>query len=167
MEGGTGWVDSPRAGRRLLRALFLPTVPWALLVLFAEELSRLPFERWARTSPLGFYGGVLGAGVLAVVALGSAWSWMLRRWPGFLHVPARVSLSSLLVRMLVFGPVVAILLAVAGFAAWWVFVVSGEDPAHSQYGLSAWWAGLVHAVALTPMGTVLVTWLSTRRGPDG
>lgn len=154
-------------GRRLLQVLFVPTLLWAIVVLFAEELSRLPLDRWAESSPVPFYGGVVGAVVIGVLALGLGWAWMLRRWPALLRVPGRVSSWSLFLRMLVFGPLVAIVLAVVSFVVWWALIVSGEDPSHSQYGLSAWWAGLFYAVAFTPMGTVVVTWLSVRRNADG
>lgn len=154
-------------GRRLLQVLFVPTLLWASLVLFAEELSRLPLDRWAEHRPVPFYGVVVGAVVIGMLALGLGWTWTLRRWPALLRVPGRVSLWSLFLRMLVLAPLVAIVLAVVSFVAWWTLVVSGEDPSHSQYGLSAWWAGLFYPVALTPMGTVVVTWLSVRRNADG
>lgn len=168
-DGGRHRVDElvSQRGRRLLQVLFVPTVLWAIVVFFAEDLSRLPLDRWAEQSPVSFYGSVVGAGVLAMLALGLGWTWTLRRWPALLRVPSGVSNWSLVLRILVFGPFVAIVVAVVSFVAWWVLVVSGEDPSHSQYGLSAWWAGLFHAVALTPMGTVLVTWVSTRRDADG
>ena len=156
-----------QTGRRLLQVLFVPTLLWAILVLFAEELSHLRFDRWAEQHPVPFYGGLVGAGLLAMLVLGFAWIWVLRRWPALLRVPPGVSIWSLFLRMLVLGPLVAMVLAVVSFLVWWALVVSGEDPAHSQYGLSAWWAGLFHAVALAPMGTVMVTWLSTRRDVGG
>lgn len=44
----------------------------------------------------------------------------------------------------------------------WACVVTGEDPSHSQYSLSAWFAAFYYPLALTPMAAIMCLWSSVR-----
>lgn len=99
--------------------------------------------------------------ILFTIAVGAVYCF--GRCPWFLKVPESISLAWLTARLLGYAPLLFALLAAVIFSAWWIFVVSGEDPAHSQYGLSAWFAAWFYSIYLTPLFTVVIVWLSALR----
>lgn len=150
-------------GRRFLRPVFVVTLTWTTVVLFARwidfilSLNPLPEGLW-------LHGGVevfMLLFVFTVVIYMS--SSVFRIWPAFLRVQKKVSWRSLALRLILYGPVVFIIIGIVFFMIQWVFVIGSEDPAHSQYGLSAWFAGFFYSIALTPPVTVICGWLSVQK----
>lgn len=151
-------MRSPRT--LVLRWTFSAGIVWAALLLFGERLSVLwslnpaPeghrwHDAWETLAPLVL---VAGGGLLGVL--------LLRPWPRFLRVPEAVTPAYLATRAVLYAPLVFGTLAVLFFCAWSLFVVPGEDPEHSQSGLSALFAAVFFPVALTPSLTVVSVWLS-------
>ena len=99
--------------------------------------------------------------IFAAIVAGAVYCF--RRWPWFLRVPESISVAWLTVRLLGYAPLLFALLAAAFFSVWRLFVVPGEDPGHSQYGLSAWFAAYFYSLYLTPLFTVVMVWLSALR----
>lgn len=150
---------------RFLRGVFVLSLGWACVVLLArpvdallQELAVVP-ESWLRAGLVA--GGALG--LLAVLAGGTLL--LVRAWPNFLRVREDVSRVSLGGRLLLGAPAAAVATGLSAFAIQCVSVLLREDPAHSQYGLSAWFAAGFYALALTPAVTVVGTWWSLR-GPE-
>jgi hypothetical protein len=138
----------------MLQVLFPLAFTWAVLLMFAEELSGLVPEGVLENIVILTFGAFWGA-----VAL-----YLYRRWPNFLRVPESVSLLFLLIRLVVYGPLLFVLLAAVFGVSWYLLVVRPtEDPAHSQYGLSALMVALWYAAMLTPLATVTATWISSLR----
>lgn len=152
---------------RILRGVFVLSLGWATLVLLARPVDALLRELavvpGARLRAGLVVGGVLGG--LAALAGGTAL--LVRAWPGFLRVRREVSWTSLGGRFLVAAPAAAVATGLSAFAIQWVSVLLREDPAHSQYGLSAWFAAGFYALALTPAATVVGTWWSLRGAEPG
>ncbi|MEW5725882.1 MAG: hypothetical protein AB1896_22425 [Thermodesulfobacteriota bacterium] len=156
----TTWIRS-----HILQALLPPALAWGLLMSFAGELDRLaslvagPERFFLHNSvedllPLAL---ALAAGVTVTMVVH-------RRWPGFPRVPEKVSAAFLLIRLAVYGPLLFVLLAAIFGFGWYVLsVVPNEDPAHSQYGLSAVFAAVLFPSLLTPAFTVLAVWLAALR----
>lgn len=104
--------------------------------------------------------------IVFIIAVGAVYCF--GRWPWFLRVPDSISVGWLTIRLLGYAPLIFSLLAAVIFSAWWIFIVSGEDPADSQYGLSAWYAAWFYSIYLTPLFTVVTVWLSAiRRDREG
>jgi ABC-type uncharacterized transport system permease subunit len=66
-----------------------------------------------------------------------------------------------------YAPLAFIVTGIVFFLVQWLFVVGSEDPADSQYGLSAWVAGYYYAIMLTPLMTVIWVWWSLKRKYKG
>jgi hypothetical protein len=143
----------------MLQILFPLAFTWAVLLMFAEEFSSFV--------PEGLLENIT---ILILVAFWSAVAFYLyRRWPSFLRVPKPVSLLFLLIRLVVYGPLLFVLLAAVFGTSWyWLVVWPTEDPAHSQYGLSALMVAVWYSTMLTPLAMVIATWISSlkkaRRG---
>jgi len=155
---GTEWVVS-WLRERMLQVLFPLAFTWAVLLMFAEELFSLVPEGQRLHDELE---------MIIIPILLAFWStvaiYLYRRWPGFLRVPESVSLLFLLIRLVVYGPLLFVLLVpVFGIAWYWLVVLPSEDPAHSQYGSSAVIAAFWYPIVLTPVATVIVAWVSALR----
>ena len=155
-------LTSVSSGELALRGAFVVALVWALVVLAAPVGDAVLADAFGADAAIRRHAGVvllllaLPVGLLASVAA-------LRRWPGFLRVGHEPGWPGVLLRMLAWAPAVAGVLGAAFFAIQRAFVRVAEDPAHAQYGLSAWAAGLFYALALTPVATVVWTWLRLRR----
>ncbi len=150
-----------RFRERALQILFPLTLVWGSFWLSFEEIEIVyslipaPEGHW-------FHDALEGMVTLLVVSLFVAGPvYCYRRWPWFLRVPESVSMTWLTVRLIVYAPFLFALLAGAIFSAWWILVVSGEDPKDSQYGMSAWYAAYFYSLALTPLFTIVLAWIST------
>lgn len=148
---------------RALQILFPLTLAWVAFCVLAQEsesvfgLIPVSEEHWMHDTSEVMVAPVIFAAFVA----GAVYCY--RRWPWFLQVPESISPVWLTARLLGYAPLLFALLAAAIFSAWWLFVVSGEDPAHSQYGLSAWFAAWFYSTYLTPLFTVVIVWLSALR----
>ncbi|MCI0529016.1 MAG: hypothetical protein L0Y56_16385 [Nitrospira sp.] len=138
----------------MLQVLFPLAFTWAVLLMFGEELSGLV--------PEGVLENIM---ILIFCVFWSAVAFYLyRQWPSFLRGPESVSLLFLLIRLVVYGPLFFVLLAGVFGISWYLLVVRPtEDPAHSQYGLSALMVAVWYSIMLTPLATIIVTWLSSLR----
>lgn len=151
---------------RFLRGIFVLSLGWAALVILARPVDALlrglavVRDAWLRA---GLVAGV-ALGLLAGLAGGTAL--LVRARPGFLRVRREVSWTSLGGRLLLAAPAAAAATGLSAFAIQWVSVLFREDPSHSQYGLSAWFAAGFYALALAPAATVVGAWWSLR-GPGG
>lgn len=148
---------------RVLQILFFLSVAWVSFWVLAQQSESLfgliPVSEghWLHNA-LEVMASPL---ILLIIAVGAVYCF--GRWPWFLKVPESISLGWLTARLLGYAPLLFLLLVAVIYSAWWIFVVSGEDPAHSQYGLSAWFAALFYSIYLTPLLTVVVVWLSAVR----
>lgn len=158
-------------GRRvttILRGGFVLSVGWACLVILARPVDVL-LRELAVVRPAWLRAGLVAAGALGLLAaLAGGTALLVRAWPRFLRVRREVSRVSLGGRFLLAAPAAAVATGLTAFAVQWVSVLLREDPSHSQYGLSAWFAAGFYALALAPAATVVGVWWSLRDvGPGG
>jgi hypothetical protein len=108
------------------------------------------------------------AAVLGIVAVaGLCCLFVSRHWPRFLLLEQPVSWLPVVWRLVMYAPLAFIVTGIVFFLVQWLFVVGSEDPADSQYGLSAWVAGYYYAIMLTPLMTVIWVWWSLKRKYKG
>lgn len=153
---------------QLLRLLFPLTLVWFFLEMFAGEIDKLfglvliPEEH--RLHNIIEVIIAVTVPVILIGIFGAISTSLYRRWHGFMLVPQSISLSFLIIRLLVYAPLLFVLLTVSSFVGWWLLVVMPfEDPKHTQYGLSAAFAAIFYPSILTPVITVIVVWLSSLR----
>lgn len=144
---------------RILQILFVPALFWASIVIFSNEIL-LFMQRFAgvENSVLHNFKEILIFIIIFSVATFICFI-LYYLFPGFLLLSKFSSFLSIVLRLVVYTPVIFIVLAVGIFFIWWMFVVSSEAPTHSQYGLSAWYAAFFYGVGLTPLFTLIAVWV--------
>lgn len=147
---------------RVLRFAFAPALGWAVIVAFAGDMERI-LQRNPVPEGSMFHGlPEIAVGLAIVASAGLVCLLVYRHWPGFLLLERPASWRPVVWRLLIYTPLTFIVTGIIFFSFQWLFVVSGEDPAHSQYGLSAWVAGYYYAVMLTPLVTLIWVWRSLK-----
>lgn len=149
---------------KILQLLFIASLFWASVVIWAEELERLFSLLPGSGSNVLHYMIELMIIIIIIGFFYIVQRLIFKSFPGFLKIPDRTSNLSLFIGIILYTPLVFALLCIIIFSFWWAFVVSGEDHTHSQYGLSAWFVALFYSIALTPMSVILCLWSSVREG---
>ncbi|MBI4191951.1 MAG: hypothetical protein HY525_15600 [Betaproteobacteria bacterium] len=155
--------------QHLFQVLFPLAVTWLLaLVLInviGDLLSLNPFPEGGM--PHRLFAGVVPP--LAALAILAAAIWLqrrsLRRWPGFLLLPAAVRLGAAAVRLAVHIVVWFVAVTIIVVVVSYLFYDSATDP-QGQFHVWVWAGGLLYAVALTPAAAILSVWRLLRR-PGG
>lgn len=142
----------------MLKILFPPMLAWCICLMFGEELFAVVPEGQRLHNV--FEVIIIP---LIIVMCSTAAIYIYRHWPGFLRVPQSESLIMLLVRMLIYMPLLYVLLASIIGVTWYIFILPGEDQSHSQYGLSVFFASVFYPIMLTPSVTIIAVWLSAMR----
>ena len=91
--------------------------------------------------------------------------YLFYRFPSFLIVPESITLGWVIIRLIAYATIVAVALAVVIGLGWWIFVESGQDPNHSQYGMGTLFTAVFGAAFLTPICTVVIVWFSAKDRP--
>ena len=153
---------------RLLRLLFQLTLVWFFLEMFSGEIDKLfglvLIPEGHRLHNIIEVIIAIIVPVILIIIFGVISTFLYHRWHGFMIVPQSISLSFLIIRLLIYAPLLFVLLTVIFFTGWWLLVVIPfEDPKHTQYGLSAVFAAIFYPSILTPVITVILVWLSALR----
>lgn len=158
---------SEASKNRVLRFAFAPAVGWAIIVAFAQDMDRILRAGLVPEGSMlhGLLEIATGLAIVAAAALGPLA--VYRVWPGFLLLERPASWLPVVWRLPIYAPLAFIATGVVFFSLQWLFVVSGQDPADPQHGLSAWEAGYYYAIMLTPLITVIWVWLSLKRSHKG
>jgi hypothetical protein len=136
---------------------------WFVILFFAEEIDRLPIlSPFPEGSAVHIWLENWSPPFLVAIALGGLALLLFRRRPSWLLIPPSTQVSQIVVRLLIFSCATAFILTVAVALLWILFITPGESSENPQAGLSVVVAAIFYPLILTPLLTVLVTWLSLK-----
>ena len=148
--GGTAWRNHG------LRVLFALGLIWAILLGFAEELFS-----WMTGDPDETLWGWLVLTLVVAAGCGLTLASCLA-WRKFLRIPDTVGPARVAGWLLVSALVVAVVVGIAFAAVEYRHVQQTGNPQNPQYGLSVFFAAMWYPAVLTPVLTVVATWLACR-----
>lgn len=157
------WIEIFR--ERILQILFVPSLLWAIVMFFYEEITALfSLIPGKEKSWLHYLVEIALVPTLFILFL-AVITYCFYRFPSFLLVPKPMPTGWLILRLAVYAVIVAVVLAVVLGLGWWIFVESGQDPDDVQYGMATLYMAFFGSAFLTPVCTVILVWFSVRVKP--
>jgi hypothetical protein len=154
-----------RLRQRLLQWAFPLTMTWLLflgLMTKTEGVLRMnPFPEGGMPHRL-FEDWVepFAAVVILATIIGLHYR-LLRRWPGFLCLPASAPLLATVIRLVVHGAGLFVIVTVGAVLVPYLFYDPATDP-QGQFHLWAWAGGFLYAAALAPLVALFTVWRAAR-----